>query len=334
MKKVKKRAQNIFSFIIILVYVFMTFGLTSSADKCDSEEIISVKTETNAVCTESLNENIDEEASALHDINEYSQNDLTELINPNSYCVSLLYNTNAEKSVNRNLYIYGTIPLRNDAQVVNDAFSALYENIKLYSDEECVFQSNSYTVSSSESDDEGILILFQLTIDEITVDEGIYQIDKIIFETRTGSVTALESNSFWITVYHEENNGVAIMESPSANALSLNLYQFIILDYTFYTVNPESANEFDVSIYMPEKLSDYLDVSISAIATNEDMAELVYNELRYSLSLQQISVLSAYDITVSMTRNTNKHFAVQLLFDVNITGENQLMGAFCPFVVI
>lgn len=120
-------------------------------------------------------------------------------------------------------------------------------------------------------------------------------------------------------------NGVAIMESPSANAVDLNFDEFILVDYVFYTINANSKNE--------DELSEYLDISISSTTENEDLTEVVYDQLKYGISTEQASILCAYDIITSITRNTEKHFVVQLAFNIDITGKDQLIGAFCTFAV-
>jgi len=331
-KKVKNFLMSLFSMLLI---VAITIIIVSCQGK--SEEVIGDAE------LESSNSSIDDEAKyeeslsgddvALFDIHQYSQNDVSSTINLDDYCVSILYNNNPNKTINRTISIYGNVPVNNGAEVVTSAFSALYSDIKLYSDGECVFSSKKYSVSSTDID-AGVQILFELEIDNDNVEERIYHIDEVELETKAGNVTSLSTDTFWITVYSEAENGVAIMDSPYANTVDLNLDEFIIVDYTFYTINTDSKNEFDVTLYIPDELTEYLDISIFSTAKNEDLTKVVYDELKGKISTEQASILCAYDITTSITRNTEKHFVAQLSFNIDITGEDELIGAFCPFSVI
>jgi hypothetical protein len=78
-----------------------------------------------------------------------------------------------------------------------------------------------------------------------------------------------------------------------------------------------------VSFDIPENIETVVDASLMEIVKDEEMTETASAELYFDLTPEQRDSL----------KTTDRGFILQLLFDTDILGEQQYMGAFCPLIV-
>lgn len=109
--------------------------------------------------------------------------------------------------------------------------------------------------------------------------------------------------------------------------------EFLVVNYLFLCANTNAKDSFNVSFKIPESIEAVVDASLMEIVKDEEMTETALSELYLDLTPEQRNCLNVYKMSVSFTKTTDRGFILQLLFDTDILGEQQYMGAFCPLII-
>lgn len=285
------------------------------------------------VLTSCRNENqVVDSNSEKVDILELDETAVVNAMNFDHYAVSLIHNTNEEVPINRTVDVYGVLLTENDCDTVKSALTNRFSAINLYSNGKKIITANEYTVDAIEVED-GILFTLHLIVDSVSYIGETYNIEKIEFAYSSGTTVPKEVGEFSLTFYREEQNKTNIIESPTANAVALAKDEFLVVNYLFLCANTNAKDSFNVSFDIPENIEAVLDASLMEIVKDEDMTETALSELYLDLTPEQRNCLNVYKMSVSFTKTTDKGFILQLLFDTDILGEQQYMGAFCPLII-
>ncbi|MDR2043201.1 MAG: hypothetical protein LBQ15_02325 [Clostridium sp.] len=268
----------------------------------------------------------------LSDIQQLSETDVGSLMKLDDFVVSLAYNANQEVPINHSIGIYGLISVSNDADTVKASLTERFDEISLYSEDECVFTSEEYTVDTTEASD-GIYFVLQIAPESSAIDNGRYHITDVILGTSAETDIVLPTDTFWVSVYSEAKNGVNIIESPVSSMAERKSDQPFVCSYFFLTVNKNFNSHFTVSSSIPEKIGDDAEVSILAVHEDPKMEETTLETLKSSINQAQSQALKVYDILVSYQKMTKKHLVMQPVFSLDITGEAQTIGSLCPLTL-
>jgi hypothetical protein len=257
---------------------------------------------------------------------------LVNAMNFDQYAVSLIYNTNEEIPINRTVDVYGVLLTENECDTVKSALANRFSEIDLYSNGKKIITANEYTVDAITVE-EGILFTLHLVVDSVPYIDQTYSIEKIEFAYSSGTTVPKEVSEFSLTFYREEKNKTNIIESPAANAVEIAKGESIVVNYLFLCANTNANDGFNVSFDIPENIETVVDASLMEIVKDEEMTETASSELYFDLTPEQRDSLNVYNVSVSFTKTTDRGFILQLLFDTDILGEQQYMGAFCPLIV-
>ena len=136
-----------------------------------------------------------------------------------------------------------------------------------------------------------------------------------------------------LTFYREEQTKTNIIESPTANAAAIAKNEFLVVNYMFLCANEKAKDNFNVSFEIPEKIETMVGTSLLEIEEDKEMTKTAISALYLDLTPEQRESLKVYKMLVSFTKKTDRGFIVQLLFDTDILGEHQYIGAFCPLII-
>ena len=158
--------------------------------------------------------------------------------------------------------------------------------------------------------------------------------DGIIETPLEGEITvSKEVSEFSLTFYREEQTKTNIIESPTANAAAIAKNEFLVVNYMFLCANEKAKDNFNVSFEIPEKIETMVGTSLLEIEEDKEMTKTAISALYLDLTPEQRESLKVYKMLVSFTKKTDRGFIVQLLFDTDILGEHQYIGAFCPLII-
>ena len=266
------------------------------------------------------------------DILDLDETAVVNAMNFDHYAVSLIHNTNEEVPINRTVDVYGVLLTENDCDTVKSALTNRFSAINLYSNGKKIITANEYTVDAIAVED-GTLFTLHLVVDSVPYIDETHNIEKIEFAYSSGITVPKEVGAFSLTFYHEEQNKTNIIESPTANAVAIAKDEFLVVNYLFLCANTNAKDSFNVSFKIPESIETVVDASLMEIVKDEEMTETALSELYLDLTPEHRNCLNVYKMSVSFTKTTDRGFILQLLFDTDILGEQQYMGAFCPLII-
>lgn len=248
------------------------------------------------------------------------------------YAVSLLHNINEEVPINRTVDVYGVLLTESDCDSVKSALTNRFSSLALYSNDMRIITADEYTVDAIPVQ-EGILFTLHLVVDSVPYVNKTHNIDRVEFAYSSGTTVSKEVSEFSLTFYREEQTKTNIIESPTANAAAIAKNEFLVVNYMFLCANEKAKDNFNVSFEIPEKIETMVGTSLLEIEEDKEMTKTAISALYLDLTPEQRESLKVYKMLVSFTKKTDRGFIVQLLFDTDILGEHQYIGAFCPLII-
>lgn len=248
------------------------------------------------------------------------------------YAVSLLHNINEEVPINRTVDVYGVLLTESDCDAVKSALTNRFSSLALYSNDMRIITADEYTVDAIPVQ-EGILFTLHLVVDSVPYVNKTHNIDRVEFAYSSGTTVSKEVSEFSLTFYREEQTKTNIIESPTANAAAIAKNEFLVVNYMFLCANEKAKDNFNVSFEIPEKIETMVGTSLLEIEEDKEMTKTAISALYLDLTPEQREFLKVYKMLVSFTKKTDRGFIVQLLFDTDILGEHQYIGAFCPLII-
>lgn len=248
------------------------------------------------------------------------------------YAVSLLHNINEEVPINRTVDVYGVLLTESDCDAVKSALTNCFSSLALYSNDMRIITADEYTVDAIPVQ-EGILFTLHLVVDSVPYVNKTHNIDRVEFAYSSGTTVSKEVSEFSLTFYREEQTKTNIIESPTANAAAIAKNEFLVVNYMFLCANEKAKDNFNVSFEIPEKIETMVGTSLLEIEEDKEMTKTAISALYLDLTPEQRESLKVYKMLVSFTKKTDRGFIVQLLFDTDILGEHQYIGAFCPLII-
>lgn len=248
------------------------------------------------------------------------------------YAVSLLHNINEEVPINRTVDVYGVLLTESDCDAVKSALTNRFSSLALYSNDMRIITADEYTVDAIPVQ-EGILFTLHLVVDSVPYVNKTHNIDRVEFAYSSGTTVSKEVSEFSLTFYREERPRLISLSSPTANAAAIAKNEFLVVNYMFLCANEKAKDNFNVSFEIPEKIETMVGTSLLEIEEDKEMTKTAISALYLDLTPEQRESLKVYKMLVSFTKKTDRGFIVQLLFDTDILGEHQYIGAFCPLII-
>lgn len=326
----KKKVNAIhYIFIILIISIITSCSLNKEVeDLVFNSETVQNEDVSNQNPTDEQDEDFSNDIS-IYDI---KNEDLYKYLNINNNIVSLAYNTNKDSTINRTINIYGKILTSDDTKTIESILTGKFEKIILYSGESIVAETLTYNIRAFKAES-GCDFELELKIDDLLVEQQNIIITSIEFVITNELSFKMKTDNYYLTKYNELENSVKIIDCPLSLVNPVKPDTTFRVTYTFLTANNNYNENFDLSIEIPMKLNEFIEVKSIEYYEDDKMKLEVEEVLNSQMTLNQKRNLKVITVAVDYQKLSDSQIIIQPLIKLDIIGEYQQIGPYEPLIL-